>query len=199
MADNNTLIAVSAFSGLAGAVLTQALTGLFAYINDTRKSKTELLALHRNKQIEIAESFYYVTGETMAIVKKSIAFWKNRNESRSASSLDFLGRDIKESNAQLEKLKSENWRYNLVGLYFNIKLSYNQLIAANTKSHVLYLKVLDIADRIADSAEAEKDALYERYNLSIFDLCSQYDHIYSLLEADIKLVKAELSKSFEVK
>ncbi len=36
MADNATLISVSAFSGLAGALLTQTLTGLFAYFGKPR-------------------------------------------------------------------------------------------------------------------------------------------------------------------
>jgi hypothetical protein len=56
-ADNSTLIAVSAFSGLAGAIITQALTGLFAYIGDKRKADIELKSQYRTKKVEIAENY----------------------------------------------------------------------------------------------------------------------------------------------
>ena len=77
MADNTTLIEVSAFSGLAGALLTQMMTGIFAYFSDQRKYHHEIKNLYRSKKAEIGENFYYMTGEIMAIVKKNIGYWKN--------------------------------------------------------------------------------------------------------------------------
>lgn len=70
MADNSTLISISAFSGLAGALLTQTVSGLFAYFSDKRKYNNVVRDLHRTKKIEIGENFYYITGEKMVIVKK---------------------------------------------------------------------------------------------------------------------------------
>ena len=196
MPDNNTLIAVSAFSGLAGALLTQTLTGLFTYYSDKRKSRLELHKQYRDKKIEIAENFYFMTGETMSILKKSVNIYKNRNDSRSESSLKFLGNEIKKLDAHLKKLNEENWKHNLMGLYFNISLSFNEIMEANTRSHILFLKYLDISDKITKAAEADKEALYGQYNITIFDLCMQYDDIYNMLEKDMNKVKAELLDSF---
>ncbi|MDR6942911.1 hypothetical protein [Mucilaginibacter pocheonensis] len=196
MPDNNTLIAVSAFSGLAGALLTQTLTGLFTYYSDKRKSRLELHKQYRDKKIEIAENFYFMTGETMSILKKSVNIHKNRNDSRSESSLKFLSSEIKKLDAHLKKLNEKNWKHNLMGLYFNISLSFNEIMEANTRSHILFLKYLDISDKITKAAEADKEALYGQYNITIFDLCMQYDDIYNMLEKDMNKVKAELLDSF---
>lgn len=197
MADQNILIAASAFSGLAGALMTQSLTGLFNYFGDRRKSSKEIRSQYRNKQIEIAENYYFVTGETMDILQKSIRFWKNRHDARSPSSLEFMSLESKKTAAALDKLRSTNWQHNLVGLYFKVSLSQHDLNTANTKSHELYLKVLDLADQLARTPENEREALYGLYNLSIFDLCNQYDQIYALLESDMEMIKAALKQAFE--
>lgn len=42
------------------------------------------------------------------------------------------------------------------------------------------------------------DKLLGQYHMGIFDLCSQYDDIYRMLESDMQTVKAALLKSFEI-
>lgn len=196
--ENNTLITVSAFSGLAGAILTQALTGLFAYLGDKRKSKSELNALYRNKQVEVAEKFYFVTGETMTILKKTIENWKGRSKSRSEASIEFVNKEIKKLDSYLEKLNTEHWKHNLISLYFDVSLSYDQLINANTKSHLLYLQLLDTAEKIRKAGSDDKEKLIGKYYIGVFDLCSQYDDIYKMLENDMQTVKTALLKSFSI-
>jgi hypothetical protein len=198
MADD-TLIQISAFSGLAGAILSQALTGLFAYISDKRKAVQELRKAYREKQIDIAENFYYVTGETMSVLKKSIAHWKDRNRSRSEASISFFNKEIKKLDANLEKLTSDNWKHNLISLYFDVNLSYEGLIAANDKSHLLYLSLLDIGEQVKTATDEEKDVLLGNYHLKIFDLCSQYEELYEMLEKDMRTVRSELLRTFQVK
>jgi len=193
MPDNSTLIEVSAFSGLAGAIITQCLTGLFAYYNDKRKVKAELQVQFRNKKVEIAETYFYITGETMAILKRNISFWKNRNDSRSTSSIKYLSEEVKKLDERLDRLNTENWKHNLVSLYFNVVLSYNEIIEANSKSHLIYLNILDLAEQINNATGELKEELYGQYNMNIFNLCSQYDEIYSLLKQDMARVKDELS------
>jgi hypothetical protein len=197
MPDNNTLVAVSAFSGLAGAVITQALSGLFTYVNDKRRYGNEVRDQFRSKKIEIAESYYFVTGETMAILKNNINYRKNRNDARSESSLKFLSKEIKKVDAHLQKLHEENWKHSLIGLYFDVTLSNNEIIAANTRTHLLFLQNLDIADRLLKAQEGAKEELYGRYNQSIFDLCAQYETIYELLGKDMDRVKQELQNNFQ--
>lgn len=197
MSDNNTLIAVSAFSGLGGAILTQALTGLFAYIGDKRKAGLDLKSEYRKKQVEVAENYYYVTGETMSILKKSILLWKGRNIPRSEMSYKSINEGLKEADAQLKQMNIDNWKHNLIGLYFQVSLSYDELIAANNQSHDLYLKVLDISESIINAAEEdEKEQYLGQYSIAIFDLCSQYDAVYDLLVKDMETVKTELMNSF---
>jgi hypothetical protein len=198
MTENTTFI-VSAFSGLAGALITQALTGLFGYFGDKRKADTELKKEYRAKQVEIAENYYYVTGETMSILKKSVQLWKGRNIPRSEASYKSMTESLKQADAQLKQMNIDNWKHNLIGLYFNVSLSYDELIAANNKSHELYLKVLDIESRLrgADNGE-DRELYYGQYSVAIFDLCSQYDAVYDILAGDMSKVKAELLSNFQI-
>jgi hypothetical protein len=200
MAAENTTLIVSAFSGLAGALISQTLTGLFAYFGDKRKADIDLKKRYRSKQVEIAESYYYVTGETMSILKKSVLLWKSRNIPHSEASYRSMTESLKDADAQLKKMNVDNWKHNLIGLYFNVSLSYDELIAANNKSHELYLKVLDIADKIrsADNEE-DRERYIGQYSIGIFDLCSQYDAVYEILAIDMEKVKAELLRSFELR
>jgi hypothetical protein len=198
MIDNSTLITLSAFSGLAGAILTQALTGAFAYFGDKRKSKIELNRQYREKQVEVAEHFYFVTGEAMTRLRKSIEHWKDRNKAKSEARIGFFNKEIKLLDAYMDKLNAENWKHNLINLYFNVTLSHSELIVANTKSHTLFLNLLDIADQIKKAKDPDKDELLGQYHVGIFDLCSQYDDIYKMLENDMQTVKTALLKNFEI-
>src|SRR5882762_3459885 len=104
MAEQSTLIAVSAFSGLAGALLTQIISQAGAYFADKRKLEAALADQLRNKKIEIGESFFFITGEKMTAIRKNIGFWKNGNKARTDSSLDFLYKETSKFNAYMEKL-----------------------------------------------------------------------------------------------
>ncbi len=75
---NPTLLVLTAFAGLVGALLTQLMTG-----------------------------------ETMAVLRKSVEYWKDRNKQRSEESIAF---------------------FNGVSLYVDVSLSYDRLIAANSRS-----------------------------------------------------------------
>jgi len=198
MADNATLISVSAFSGLAGALLTQTLSGLFTYFGDKRKYRNEAGSQYRAKKAEIAENFYFVTGETMAILKKTVTLRKKWSLAQSAASLQNISRETKKLDDQLQKLNTENWKQNLVGLYFDVALSYNELIAANTRSHLLYLELLDLGEKLGQVTADQAETLYGAYNMAVYELCAQYDAIYDLLEKDMQQIKAELAGSFRV-
>lgn len=199
MATEHTTLVVSAFSGLAGALISQALTGLFAYFGDKRKAEVDLKNQYRNKQVEIAENYYYVTGETMSILKKSVQLWKGRNIPRSEASYKSMTESLKQADAQLKQMNIDNWKHNLIGLYFNVSLSYNELITANNKSHELYLKVLDIESKLRDADnEDERELYFGQYSVAIFDLCSQYDAVYDILANDMSKVKAELLSNFQL-
>nr|WP_067054033.1 hypothetical protein [Mucilaginibacter sp. L294] len=196
MADNSTLLQVSAFSGLIGALLTQCLTGLFSYIGDKRKSNTELKNTYRNKQVDIAENFYFVTGEKMAIVKKNIDYWNNYNNARSDKSLDFLNQEIVKLNAYMDKLDTENWKYNLVSLYFDVTLTNDQVIASNLKSKEQYLKVLDLREGIRHALDVEKNDLYDLYDDAIKEMCKHYEIVYLKMTEDMAVVKTSLTGQF---
>jgi hypothetical protein len=197
MADHNTLIEISAFSALAGALVTQLMNGLFVYYSDKRKYRIEVKNAYRNKKIEIGENFYYLNGETMALLKKSIAYWRKRNQFTSERSLEFIAREIKQTEEQIAKAYSDNWKYNLVNLYFNVKLSIDEINEENQKSHTLFIKIREIAERIKSAQDEEKEVLYGEYSFGTYDLVSQYEHIYCLLEQDMKLVKDELLREFD--
>ena len=196
MAEHSTLIAVSAFSGLAGALLTQIIGQAGAYFADKRKLGAALADQLRNKKIEIGESFFFITGEKMTAIRKNIGFWKNGNKTRTGSSLDFLYKETTRFNAYMEKLNADNWKFNLISLYFNISLTNEEAEKSNRKSAELYLLYLDLADRIRQAGDAEKEDLYQRYAVVVFDMCSHYEEIYSRMEQDMKVVRAQLLDEF---
>jgi hypothetical protein len=190
--DSSNMVQISAFSGLAGALLTQALTGAFQYFGDRRKVHNELKSAYRNKQIEIAESFYYVTGEKMAIIKKNIGYWQNRNNSRSNNSLEFLSREMKKMSAYMDKLDAENWKYGLVSLYFNVSLTADKIIESNDRSKTLYLEVLDLADALKHSLDESKDDLYDLYSDAVNEMCMHYESVCATMADDMAKVKTAL-------
>jgi hypothetical protein len=193
---NQTLLILTAFAGLAGALLTQLMTGLFGYWGDKRKARLERGNLYRAKQVEVAEQFYFMTGETMSVLRKSVEYWKDRNKQRSDASIAFFNREMKKLDAYLQKLQEENWKHNLISLYFDVALSYDQIIAANMRSHSLYLGLLDTAEQIKKASDEEKEHLVGKYHVGIFDLCAQYDDIYKMLEHDMASVKTALRDTF---
>lgn len=193
---NQTLVVLTAFAGLAGALLTQLLTGLFSYFGDKRKAKLDRGNLYRAKQVEVAEQFYFMTGETMGVLRKSVEYWKDKNKKRSEASVAFFNQEMKRLDTYMEKLQAENWKQNLISLYFDVTLSHDQVIAANTRSHALYLGLLDTAERISKANGEEKERLLGKYHLGLFDLCAQYDDIYKMLAKDMASVKTALLETF---
>ena len=103
---------------------------------------------------------------------------------------------MKRLDGYMEKLHTENWKHNLVSLYFEVSLPYDRVIEANSRSHALYLVLLDTAERIRKAEGEEKELLLGKYHLGIFDLCSQYDAVYHLLEQDMSSVKTALRDTF---
>lgn len=197
MADTNTLLQVSAFSGLAGALLTQLITAANGYFTDKRKRSTELKNQFRNRKVEIGESFYYMTGEKLAMVRKNIRYWKNWNDSRSEASSEFLNAELKKLNAYIDKLDAENWKYALINLYFEVRLTNNEVSANNTISHNFYLKILDTTYKIKQANDADKEELYKEYAITVFDLCAHYEDICQKMNQDMETVKHALRQDFE--
>ncbi|HEY8929519.1 MAG TPA: hypothetical protein VIM55_10030 [Mucilaginibacter sp.] len=196
MANSLTLVEISAFSGLAGALLTQLVTAFNTYLTDRRKQSFELGAEYRARKAETGEHFYFMTGEKMAAIKKNVGYWRNWNNSRSSSSLQFLTAETRQFNAQLEKLDSENWKYNLVEMYYGIEFTQAKVHESNDRSHRLYLAYLDVADRITGASEDETETLYQRYATIVFEMCGHYEQVYQLLERDRQLVRNELAGMF---
>jgi hypothetical protein len=196
MTDNTTLIQVSAFSGLAGAFLTQLITVGNNYLTDKRKQLNEVGNQYRDKKVEIGENFYYITGEKLASIRKNINYWKNWNNSRTEASLEFLYKETFRFNAYMEKLNADNWKFNLISLYFNVSFTNNEVAKSNARSHQLYISYLDLAERIRKSEGDEKEKLYQRYAIVVFDMCSHYEMIYTKLENDMDIIKNQLLFEF---
>ena len=197
MADNLTLVTVSAFSGLAGSLFTQLINLVNTYFTDKRKQSFELDTQFRNKKIEIGESFFFITGEKMTAIKKNIGFWKNGNKSRTDKSLEFLYKETFKFNAYMEKLNADNWKFNLIGLYFDVSFTNEEVERSNERSHELYLSYLDLAERIRKTATEEKEQLFQRYAIVVFDMCNHYEEIYKRLEYDMTVVRTQLLGEFK--
>ncbi|NCD70135.1 hypothetical protein [Mucilaginibacter agri] len=197
MVDRDLIIAISAFSGLAGALLTQLMTGIFSYYADKRKDSIAVRRAFRNKKIEVGENFYYLNGETMALLKKSIDYWMKRSQLNSVENIEFIGKEVKHTEELIAKAYAENWKYNLVTLYFDVKLSISEINEENIKSHSLFIRIREIAELIKHAPEEELEFLYGEYSFKTLDLISQYEHVYQLLKQDMEVVKRELLKEFK--
>src|SRR6195952_358950 len=117
MGGNNTIIAISTFSGLIGAILAQGISGMVTYFSDKRKQSSEVKTAYRNKKTEIGENFYYVTSEKVSIIKTHILYWKKREFIDSETSLAFLNTEMKKLGDHMERLNSDSWKYNLINMY----------------------------------------------------------------------------------
>src|ERR1700744_354771 len=123
MEDNNTIIAISAFSGLAGAILAQGISGMITYFSDQRKRENEVRSVYRNKKMEVGENFYYVTSEKVAIIRSHILYWKKREFITSEASLAFLNSEMHKLSEHQERLNADSWKYNLINMYYDVSLT----------------------------------------------------------------------------
>jgi hypothetical protein len=186
----------TALAGLAGALLTQLMTGLFSYVNDRRKQKAEVQMLYRGKKVEIGENFYFMNGELMAMIKKNIAYWRSKWDDRSETTLDFLRREMDRLDAYQAKLQAENWKYNLIGIYYTIPYSFHAMLEDNQRSHELYLEVLDFSERIKKALPAERGDFFKDYYAVVLALCNHYEKVYAGMEDNMATVKNAMLAEF---
>jgi hypothetical protein len=197
--DKSFVIYVTAFAGLTGALLTQLMTGLFAYINDRRKQKVDLENQYRIKRLEIGENFYFINGELMAIIRKNIDYWYNLRNDRSEQTLISMKKEIGKLDNYQAQLRTENWKYNLVGIYFRVPFGFDAIQEANSRSHQLCILVNDLANKIRAAAPAQREELYKSYNVAIFDLCSHYEQVFSRMQDNMVAIKDQLLGEFDMR
>ncbi|TSD66360.1 hypothetical protein FFF34_002865 [Inquilinus sp. KBS0705] len=196
METKETIVWVSALSGMAGVLISQLMTGLFGYISDRRKQNHERQALYRGKMVETGENFYFMSGELMAMIKKNIAYWKNRLDHRSEGSLAFMKLEMERLDAYQSRLQQENWKYNLVGIYYDIPYDFAAMLEDNRRSHELYLEVLDLSELFRSTLPQEREDLLADYDKTLAELCSHYQRIYDRMQGNMAAVSAALRGDF---
>ena len=179
-------------------MLTQLMTGLFSYVNDRRKQRTAVRNLLREKKIEIGENFYFMSGELMSMIRKNIAYWQNRQDYRSEASLGFLKLEMDRLDAYQSKLQTENWKYNLVGIYYTIPYPFGEMLEDNKRSHELYLKVLDYSEVIRKALPQEREDMVGDYQAVLAELCVHYEQIFQRMGANMEAVSTALRTDFSV-
>lgn len=95
---------------------------VYLFWRQTQIPERSRQSVPRAKKAEIAKNFYFVTGETMAILKKTVTLRKKWSLAQSAASLQNISRETKKLDEQFQKLDTGNWKQNLVGLYFDVAL-----------------------------------------------------------------------------
>ena len=193
---NTTLTGIIGFSGLGGALLAQLINASSAYLTEKRKYGQGIRNLYREKKLECGENFYFMNGERMDLIKKNTQYWKNWTLSRSEASREHLNREMNKLIGYIEKINAENWKYNLINLYFEVKLNNERIHELNMQSHLKYLNVLDISEKIKQALPGETEKLEGEYAVAIFDMCSHYEGIYQMLELDMLAVKAAMLQEF---
>jgi hypothetical protein len=197
MHENNTILVIGAFSGFAGAILAQSISGLITYFSDKRKKDNETHAVYRSKKTDIGENFYYVSSEKVSIIRAHILYWQKREFIDSESSLAFLNQEMKKLSEHLGRLNADSWKYNLINLYYQVTLNHNTIIRTNAVSQAYYLKYLDIIDAFKKAHDEEnKNELQGRYAEILFEMCNHYEDLCRQMEQDMDRVKEELLKEF---
>lgn len=198
MTDTSTTIALSAFSGLAGAILTQLLTGMFSYLNDKRKQTAELERDFRSKKSEIGENFYYINSELMTLIRKNITYWSNLHNDRSIETLNLMRKEMAKLAAYQERLHNENWKFNLTNVYFDLPFNNRDMEEANQRSNQFYLLINDLSNKIKSCVEADKlESYHQKYAIYIFDLCSHYEDVYSRMAQNNTFIQQQLLNLFD--
>jgi hypothetical protein len=197
MPENNTILVISAFSGLAGAILAQSISGAVTYFSDKRKTTNEARSAYRAKKVDIGENFYYVTAEKVSIIRSHILYWKKREFIDSETSLAFLNQEMNKLAAHLDRLNADSWKYNLINLYYQVTLNHNTVVETNAVSQAYYLRFLDAIDAIKKAHDEQAiNELQGRYAGILFDMCSHYEALCGQMEQDMKRVKDELLEEF---
>jgi hypothetical protein len=197
MGGNNTIIAISAFSGLIGAILAQGISGLVTYFSDRRKHNSEVKTAYRNKKTEIGENFFYVTSEKVSIIRTHVLYWKKREFIDSETSLAFLNNEMKKLGEHLERLNADSWKYNLINMYYAVALNHATVIESNAISQGYYLRFLGAIDAFKCAHDDEdKDEVKQRYALILFEMCQHYEDLCREMEDDMNSVKRELLNEF---
>ncbi|SCW80260.1 hypothetical protein [Mucilaginibacter sp. NFR10] len=195
--DKNLILLIGALAGLAGALITQLFTGLFSYLNDMRKQRYDLRNQFRLKRLDIGENFYFINTELLSMVRKNIDYWRNLWKDRNDETLAFMKKEMGKLDAYQAKLRLENWKYNVVDIYFNIPFNISEMEKVNELSRKLYVAVIDFANKIQSTPAAEREELFKSYNIAVFNLCSHYEQVHDKISQNISAVKAELLLEFQ--
>ncbi|WPV00805.1 hypothetical protein SNE26_03380 [Mucilaginibacter sp. cycad4] len=195
--DKNFILLIGALAGLTGALITQLFTGLFSYLNDMRKQRYELRNQFRLKRLDIGENFYFINTELLSMVRKNVDYWRNLWRDRNDETLAFMKREMGKLDAYQVKLRTENWKYNVVDVYFNLPFNISEMEKVNEISRKLYIAVIDIANKIQSIPAAEREELFKPYNIAVFNLCSHYEQVHDKISENILAVKAELLREFQ--
>ncbi|RFZ92858.1 hypothetical protein D0C36_15820 [Mucilaginibacter conchicola] len=194
--DKNMLVTLTALAGLAGALLSQLMIGFFAYINDNRKKKDELEKEYRNKKAEIGENFCFINAELMTMMRKNIDYWENLGDDRSGQTLAYMRREMERLDNYQAQLKSGNWKYNLINIYFDLPFDIDAIQQANRRSHQLYIRVIDLSDKLRTAEAEAREMLYPAYNMAVFELCGHYETVYKHMQENMTAVRGQLLATF---
>ena len=194
MTENPTILELTAFAGLAGAILTQVISLASTYFTDKRKQNVDTKNQYRTKMVEIGENYYYITGEMLAAITKNVNYWKNNNPLRSPTTIAFIKKETLKFNSYIEKLNTDNWKFNLVGMYYDISYSTEEVHKDNERSHQLYLRYLDLSETIESGNNDEQ--LYQSYAAVLLDMTAHYEAIYQKLSLDMYLVRNQMLSEF---
>lgn len=191
------IVILSAFSGLAGALVTQLITGIFAYISDKRKQHIDLDKDFRNKKLEIGENFYFVNGELMVMIRKNISYWLNLYQDCSEQTLLFMKKEMEKIDLYQQRLLRENWKFNLISIYFKLPFDREEMENANQKSRQLYWRVNDLSNKIKVCQDAVKlEEYHQKYANAIFDLYRHYEVLYDRMCENNDAIQKQLLKEF---
>ena len=147
--------------------------------------------------VEIGENYYYITGEMLAAITKNINYWRNNHPLRSTPSIAFIKKETLKFNSYIEKLNTDNWKFNLIGMYYTVSYSSEEIHKDNERSHQLYLRYLDLSEKIEAVDNGDSEQLYKSYSETLLDMIDHYEAIYKKLKNDMIIVRNQMLNEFK--
>ncbi len=196
MIDNNIFIPiVSAGSALLGVIVSQIITAINSKSSDHRKHNFEIIKTKLARKIEVGESFYYISGENLQLMKAMVHYIKTKSIVQSKLSKEFLQNGYTRLHADFEKIKSDNHSANLINLYFNVGVSFELISKSDLEAKNIFLNLYELNSEYSRSTNsaAYNERLAEGIAKEMINLCNHFEKSIERTKEDMDTVAQALN------
>lgn len=168
------------------------ITNTYNYFTEKSKRKFEIFKISTLKKIEVGEKFFFISGENLQLILTSVYSIKKRPELESKANKELLQKSLEEMHEEFKKIASEKNIYGMVSLYFDVKLTYKNILESDLKTTNILLKIFELSDKLQTAELKDKIQYLEPIRKAYDELCAHYEKIISHIEDDMAIVQQEI-------